>query len=272
MTGFSAIRWLNHFTANQSNRPLPAWDAPITLAPALIPVLVHSLEQFQLGDGGGPADLIAFNAQQFRSTGDQTDRLVDLWFLEEEEHARLLQGLLDRFGGTPIQSHWSFSLFCSVRRWGGVRFELTALLLTEIASTIYYRLLLRYGRDPALRDVCRLILRDEAGHVAFHRDRMAHAPAAEWRYGRIWETVFRGLGLAAATMLWVNHAPALTALGATTRDFYQRVWRELGVFIAHLRRDATANAITRTLVELHQRQLCSGRELGSPLLLSGSPR
>lgn len=231
-------RWLAYFRKNRESRPEPDWDAPITLSPPVIKKLVRSLEQFHLGDGGGPASLIAWNAETFRGTSDATRQLVDLWFNEEKEHSRLLCGAVKRFGGTPITGHWSFTVFCWVRRWFGVRFELTCLLLTEIVSTIYYRLMRRHGNDPALRAMCRLILRDEACHVAFHRDRLArNAGGRPSRYGLWWETRMRVLGLAAATMLWINHARAIKGLGATDAEFYRGVWRELSVFIAQLRRD-----------------------------------
>jgi hypothetical protein len=165
--------------------------------------------------------------------------LVDLWFKEEREHSRLLSAAVARFGGRPIQSHWSFTAFCWSRRWFGVRFELTVLLLTEIVSTVYYRLMRRHANDAPLRDMCRLILRDENGHVAFHRDRMATAAQhRKARFGRIWEAWFFTLGLAAATMLWVNHASGLCALGASTREFYREVGRELTRFVRRLRVEA----------------------------------
>ena len=133
--------------------------------------------------------------------------------------------------------------FCWSRRLFGVRFELTVLLLTEIVSTVYYRLLRRHGADPALRSMCRLILRDEGGHVAFHRDRLARAGrAGRAGYGGLWELWFRVLGLAAASMLWVNHAPGLCALGAGTAEFYREVWRELSRFVRRLRRESFAEA------------------------------
>ena len=171
-------RWLAHFRRNREDRPEPDWQAPVSLAPEVLAPLVQSLEQFQLGDGGGPAYLIAQDREAFLSAGEGTRTLVDLWFAEEREHSRLLGAAVVRFGGRPITGHWSFTAFCLSRRWFGVRFELTVLLLTEIASTVYYRLLRRHGQDPALRSVCRLILRDEIGHVAFHRDRLAARPRA----------------------------------------------------------------------------------------------
>jgi hypothetical protein len=232
-------RWMAHFRSNRENRPEPDWSAPVTLPENAVRPLVRSLEQFQLGDGGGPAYLIARNNEQFLSDGEGTRALVDLWFAEEREHARLLGTAVARFGGRCLHGHWSFTGFCLSRKWFGVRFELTVLLLTEIVSTVYYRLLRRHGQDPALRSMCRLILRDEIGHVAFHRDRLARAArSSRAGYGWWWEIRFRVLGLAAASMLWINHAPGLRALGASGAEFYREVWRELSRFIRHLRRDA----------------------------------
>jgi hypothetical protein len=234
-------RWLAHFRRNHENRPEPEWNAPVTLSPDVVRPLVRSLEQFQLGDGGGPAYLIARNREQFLADGDGTRALVDAWFAEEREHARLLGAAVARFGGRCITGHWSFTAFCLTRKWIGVRFELTVLLLTEIVSTVYYRLLRRHGQDPALRAMCRLILRDEIGHVAFHRDRLARAARfGRFGYGKLWEARFRLLGLAAASMLWINHAPGLRALGASGTEFYGEVWRELSRFVRHLRHDVAA--------------------------------
>jgi hypothetical protein len=231
--------WLDHFQRNQENRPEPDWGAPITLADEVVQPLLRSLEQFQLGDGGGPACLIAWNAERFRSGSEGMGTLVDRWFAEEREHARLLGDAVARYGGRCIQSHWSFTAFCLSRKWLGVRFELTVLLLTEIVSTVYYRLLRRHSIDPALRSMCRLILRDEAGHVAFHRDRLARAArAGRAHHGMLWEARFRLLGLGAALMLWINHAPGLRALGASRAEFYRGVWSEMSRFIRLLRRES----------------------------------
>jgi hypothetical protein len=231
-----AGRWLAHFRRNRENRPEPDWKAPITLAPDVVKLFVHSLEQFQLGDGGGPASLIAWNAEGFRGNGEGTRELVDLWFKEEKEHSRLLGEAVKRFGGKKIESHWSFSVFCWCRRWFGVRFELTVLLLTEIVSTGYYRLMKRHADDPAIRDMCTLILRDEGGHIAFHRDRLARTGRArKATFGDFWEFQFRVLGLAAGTMLWINHAPAICALGAKTPEFYSEILFEISKFILRLR-------------------------------------
>jgi hypothetical protein len=236
---FDVQRWMAHFRRNKVNRSEPDWSAPITLPVGLVRPLVRSLEQFQLGDGGGPAYLIARDREKFLAEGQETRELVELWFAEEREHARLLGAAVSRFGGHCIRSHWSFTAFCMSRKWFGVRFELSVLLLTEIVSTVYYRLLRRHGKDTALGSMCRLIIRDEKGHVAFHRDRLARAArAGRGGYGIWWELRFRLLGLVAASMLWVNHAPGLRAIGSNSVEFYRAVWIELSQFIRSLRRES----------------------------------
>jgi hypothetical protein len=232
-------RWLAHFRGNQENRAEPEWEAPITMSAATIKPLLRSLEQFELGDGGGPDRLIARNADSFRCGTVARQELVDMWFVEEKEHSRLLGGLVQRFGGRSIQGHWSFSAFCLSRRILGVGFELSILLVTEIVSTAYYRLLCQHGEDAALKGVCRLILRDEAGHVAFHRDRLART-ARPGGYGRLWEMGFRALAMGAATMLFINHASALRAMGAYGSDFYREVRHEIALFLRRLRAETAA--------------------------------
>jgi hypothetical protein len=217
--------WIKHFERNREDRPEPDWSAPVQLKEKLGPEgfakLVRSLQQFQLGDGGGPASLIAVDRERFFEGESRLKPLVQLWFKEEEEHSRLLGDTLKRFGAPSIQDHWSFSLFCGMRKYLGVRFELSALLLTEIVSHVYYKMLRRYADDVALRRVCSLIIRDEAGHIAFHRARLAGgARHRGGSYGPVWELGFR-----------------LRGMGAGDTEFYRGIWRAMGRFVAGVRAD-----------------------------------
>ncbi|MCW1924895.1 hypothetical protein OKA05_20195 [Luteolibacter arcticus] len=226
--------WTEHFRRNALDRPEPDWNAPVNLRGPALSKLGKSLQQFQLGDGGGPAYLIAWNHQRLLASDAGLKALVDLWFAEEREHSRLLGSSLKRFMVAEIKGHWSFSLFCGVRKLAGVQFELYALLLTEIVSHVYYKMLRKYTRDEAVRGMCALIIRDEAGHIAFHRARLA---AENRRFGRLWELAFRLRGLAAGTVLWVNHRGALRAGGATDAEFYRGIWLGMDSFIRGLRGD-----------------------------------
>lgn len=228
-------KWKDLFARNRHDRPEPQWSTPASVRPDVLKPLLRSLEQFQLGDGGGPASLIAFDAERFRGSSDELREVVDAWFAEEREHARLLGCAVDRFGGSRITSHWSFTAFCLCRRWLGVRFELQVLTLTELVSTAYYRVLRRHSPDVPLAEMCALILRDEALHVTFHCDRLAaanrpgHGLPGAWWLGQFWL-----LGHAAASVLWISHGPCLTALGGSRAEYFDEVRRELGRFIFSL--------------------------------------
>jgi len=124
---------------------------------------------------------------------------------------------------------------------GRCRLRANGSASTEISATVYYQLLERHVKDPAIRAMSRLILRDEAAHIAFHRERLVLPGVAGRRfYGRTWETWFRVLGRAAGTMLWINHRPALVASGATTMEFYGELWKQMTRFITRLRRELNA--------------------------------
>jgi hypothetical protein len=231
MRPLDAAKWVRHFETNRNNRTEPAWDSPVRLNPREIKKLLPSLKQFQLGDGGGPASLIARDAEEYRNSSSETRTLTDLWFKEEREHSRLLGKAVERFGGTSIQSHWSFSAFCFCRRLIGVRAELQILLLTELVSTAYYKVLKRHVEDEPLKDMCSLILRDEAGHVSYHRDRLA---AVTTEKGLFWVLQFWLCGYAAATMLWMNHGRCLYPLGARTSEYYREVRFQISRFVHRL--------------------------------------
>jgi len=228
-------KWITHFERNRCNRAEPDWAAPVTVRPEILAALLPSLEQFRLGDGGGPASLIAHDAERFRSSSGEMRAIVDFWFAEEAEHSRLLGCAVTRFGGRRITSHWSFTAFCLCRRAMGVRVELQVLLLTELVSTAYYRVLRRHSPDAPLAAMCGLILRDEAGHVAFHRDRLAGTGRSPLGLcGALWQGQFWLCGRAAAGVLWTSHGRCLTAIGGSRAEYFHEVRCELRRFILSL--------------------------------------
>jgi hypothetical protein len=95
-----------------------------------------------------------------------------------------------------------------------------------------------------LSAMCQLILRDEAAHVAFQRDRLLDAgqPRRGWR-GWIWRAQFLVCGYAAGTMLWVNHAPCLKAIGGTRLEFYSEITRQMFRFVGSLSRSAKYSSV-----------------------------
>jgi hypothetical protein len=100
-----------------------------------------------------------------------------------------------------------------------VTFEIQTLVVAEIIGTAYYRLLRSTG-DVVLRQVCELMLRDEGPHLRFHAERIALSQR-RWSTPRagLWTVQFRLLFAAAVAAAWVDHRPALLALGIDRRLF-----------------------------------------------------
>ena len=222
-------KWIHHFgTANRLDRPEPGWDAPLELDGRKRAALAATLAQYQLGDGGGPCRLIARDAGTLRAADAEVREVIDLWFAEEAEHSRLLAGAVRRLGGTFVTDSFAFRLFNRCRRAFGAQFEMLVLLIVEIVSTAYYRIVRAHCGDEPVRQMCRLILRDEAGHITFHRERLssgrAQGPTAAWTL------LFYTLGAACTVFLWLSHGRWLRPLGATARELFASSGRGLVQF------------------------------------------
>jgi hypothetical protein len=229
--------WIAHFERNKKNRPQPDWDAPFRVPEGKRAHLARSLAEYQLGDGGGECRLVARDAEMFRGSELDMDRLVDLWFEEEREHSRLLSHAVRRVGGKFVTDTPAMRLFYACRRALGVQFELLVLLIVEIVSTTYYRCIRRHVGDEPIAAMCRLIIRDEVGHVAFHQNRLAEAHPEG--VGALWRLCFLVLGIACAGFLWVGkNGACLRALGTTRTEFFQSVAAGLRRFLRALARES----------------------------------
>ena len=221
--------WIAHFEINRRHRREPAWETAFTATEGKRAALARSLAEYQLGDGGGECKLIAHDAESVRGSHEKAARVVDLWFLEEKEHSRLLTHAVNRVRGTFLETTFAFRLFCRVRRWFGVQFEMLVLLIVEIVSVAYYRVIQAHCDDQPIADMCGLILRDELGHITFHRDRLGHG-GESWREDW-WRTCFHILGHSCATFLWLSHGGCLRELGGTRTEFFAHVRHGLAAFL-----------------------------------------
>ncbi len=247
-------KWINHFgTTNRLNRIEPDWDAPLHLPEKKRRALAATLAEYQLGDGGGPCRLIARDAEALRATDEEVRCVVDLWFREEAEHSRLLGGAVRRLNGTFITDSFGFRCFNLCRRAIGAQFEMLMLLIVEIVSTAYYQSVHRHCDDEPIARMCRLILRDEAGHVRFHRERlMSLYPDG---VSKIRGAGFLLLGYACTSFLWLGHGSWLRDIGISRGELFGSVHKGLSRFLKHLRTglriSGTAHSTTR--MSLHPR-------------------
>jgi hypothetical protein len=210
--------WLDHFQRNRLRRPDPDWHRPTPFPPPVATALARSLAHFQLGESGEGTTLLAEARRTWPDDPDYIAALA-LFVAEEQEHARLLERLVARLGGTLVTKHWTHRCFRTLRRALGVTFEIQTLVMAEIVGAAYYRLLRSTG-DTVLRQVCELMLRDEAPHLRFHADRVV-VTQLRWRPVRraLWTAQFRLLFRAVVLAAWLDHRPALRALGVSRRLF-----------------------------------------------------
>ena len=239
--------WLDYFNRNREGRMEPDWRAPVLLSYAIRRPLAHSFSHFQLGESGEGKFLFA-QARRTYPEDPGYAAALELFVAEEQEHARLLRLLVERFGGSLISRHWTHSLFRGIRRALGVDFEIQVLVIAEIVGTAYYRLVEEGCDDSAVHAACALILRDEAQHLAFHAERFASSHAA-WLplEHAAWAAQFQAMLLLATSVAWWDHQCALREFGVDRSRFFRESRLECIKFLGALqpsfiRRDSVQTA------------------------------
>ncbi|HET6261688.1 MAG TPA: ferritin-like domain-containing protein [Chloroflexia bacterium] len=211
--------WVEHFARNRAGRINIPWELGVHVAPHLRATLASSLQRFQIGESGDGSHLRRVAAR----TGDRQYALAVAAFVrEEQEHAAILARVLGCLETPLLERHWSngcFRLICLVC---GLRTELLVLLVAEIVAKRYYGLLLESVPDPVIGAICRQILHDEAGHIAFHchalRPTLARLPVpAQWAVRAAWRAFFGAVCLLVA----YDHRVLLRATGCSPAAFHR---------------------------------------------------
>jgi len=235
----NSLEWLRYYQDNSRNRVEPEWHLPCVLNLVTQRALAHSLSHFQLGESGYGNFLLAQAAAQ--APHDAAYHVaLKLFIAEEQEHARLLKGLVYRLGGEAIWRHWTHALFRIVRRAFGLNLELQVLVIAELVGTAYYRSLHTRSRDPVLEQVCDRVLRDEARHVDFHADWLGDFQLEFLPLERaLWNAQFQILFCVAAPVAWFDHSDCLAIVGANRREFFREARRECIHFLRRLEGSAS---------------------------------
>jgi hypothetical protein len=231
-----ANRWVKAFEINLEHRREPDWSDRCDLPAETKRDLGRSLSHFQLGESGGGTFLLRGANARAATAGDPAyPRALELFIAEENEHARLLSRLCERYGATLITEHWTHFFFHHVRQIGGIDFELIVLVAAELIGNAYYETLLAHMHDEPLRQAARLILRDEALHCEFHLDRLTDVLAKRGRLSRQFFAIsFKILFQAALAVAWNDHARGVRAAGGSRAEFSERAHDWLHHFLSGL--------------------------------------
>lgn len=191
-THSTILDWRTYFERNRSHRQVIPWEHDVEVDQYLRAAVIRSLQRFQIGEQGDGKHLREVASEV---TNPHYSVAIDLFIQEEQEHSRLLAGLLHHLKGDLLGSHWSDTCFIFLRRLGGLRVEVLTLLVAEIIAQVYYRVLSENIDDVVFRCVCEQIVHDEDGHVAFHCD-FLHAdlftcPLWQRRFvSKLWHALF----------------------------------------------------------------------------------
>jgi hypothetical protein len=229
--------WRDYFERNKADRMAIPWERGAEIETHLREPLVRSLQRFQVGESGGSGHL----QQLARATGDADYvAAIELFADEEGEHGRLLACMLESLEAPLLHGHWSDGIFVMLRRIGGrglrgLHTELLTLLIAEMIAKRYYRALHEGLSDDVLRAMCRQILRDEAGHVAFHCDYLRGAlaqlaPPVRVLVRNTWRTAYR----LACLLVLFDHRGVLRASHVSAAQW----WRDCNAIF-----DTTADSI-----------------------------
>ena len=208
--------WLQHFEDRRGVELEAPYDEPFEERPGREAV-ARSVERFELGESGDGANLKRLAGE----TGDATyARTIEMFVDEEGQHARWLGILRERFGGRKLESHWTDAAFVLLRHIGGLRREICVLLTAEIVALTYYRVLALAYDDGVLRAACDRILRDERGHVAFHRATLGCEFAAMPAPMRTLAVLtWRAFVVVTAKVVAWDHREVLELAGVSRKEF-----------------------------------------------------
>ena len=213
-----ATHWVEHFTRNRKGRMEIPWALGVHVEPHLCRPLTRSLQRFQIGESGDGSHLKRVAA---RTGNPQYVRAIEAFVREEQEHAEILAGVLRRLDAPLLKRHWSDNCFRVLCLVSGLRTELLVILVAEIIARRYYDVVLESTGDPVVKAVCRQILHDEDGHIAFHSETLKQSLStlsapARWALRSGWRLFFGFVCL----LVTYDHRDFLRAAGRRHTQFH----------------------------------------------------
>ncbi|HEY1629025.1 MAG TPA: hypothetical protein VGF52_04145, partial [Tepidisphaeraceae bacterium] len=196
-------------------------------------VVIDSIRQFQLGESGEGLHLKKCARIHAQRSGDADyPEAINLFIAEEQRHSRLLGKYLDLAGESWLAKSKVDGIFRWLRHLMGLELSLIVLSTAEVVATVYYRALRDATNCELLQSICRRILRDEAGHLAFHRDQFL---TLRWNRSLIARSILRlfhhALLMLTLLPVWWCHGRVFRAGGIgflkLARDTHCRLHQDL---------------------------------------------
>lgn len=164
----SQFNWTAHFESNNSRRLRISFTKEPELTPQEKSLISPSIQSFQKGEASEGRFLLHC-ARRYACRSHAPEYLEAMkWFVREENrHSAYLKKYMDHHQ-IPARSHSVLdNIFRILRKTGGLRSEIIVLVTAEIIALSYYRALADCTASPALKRICRQMLKDELPHIVF---------------------------------------------------------------------------------------------------------
>ncbi len=215
--------WFCHFLHNRHERVKIQWNAvpsaEQTLDDSLARPVAHWLAWISQTNAPARQRLINWGVNDCASDPAYIQTLR-LFVKEEQHHTALIDRYLTLRNLPVIPGGLVRAAVRSCIRPLGLRFELSILLLSEIAVITMNRLLLPQVKDETLRGLLTQIIHDHQCHLAFHCERLT-AEFADFNFIRrnLRRLRLRTMFATAVKGITLHHRSLLRAVGCTPSDF-----------------------------------------------------
>ncbi|MCI8658746.1 MAG: ferritin-like domain-containing protein [Lachnospiraceae bacterium] len=160
--------WIAHFQANHDHHLQIDFSTEPELTPQEKSLISPSIQNFQKGEASEGCFLLHCAKRYAGLSHDLEYPEAMKWFVREENrHSAYLRKFMD-YHQIPVGRH-SFldDIFRLLRKSGGLRTEIIVLVTAEMIALSYYRALAECIDSPALKSICRQMLKDELPHIVF---------------------------------------------------------------------------------------------------------
>lgn len=227
LSGRTSWEWSSYFQSNTEWHRQVAWEPLEPLTQQEQHAVARSIQVFQLGESGEGRHFLKCAEREAVRSGDWMYlRALRMFLHEEHRHAVYLSEILQASDIPTLQKNWTDGIFRWLRHRAGLELTIIVLLAAELIAQVYYQALRDATANRRLRQICRIVLRDEQLHVRFQAERLALLRASQSKLRRFLTNCFEhALFLPTLGVVWCTHRPVFRAAGMSFSSYWSKLWR-----------------------------------------------
>lgn len=227
LSGRTSWEWSCYFQINTDWHRNLEWEPLEPLTEQEQRAVARSIQIFQLGESGEGRHFLKCAEREAVRTGDWMYlRALRMFIHEEHRHAEYLHEVLWANRIPTLQKNWTDGIFRWLRHRAGLELTIIVLLTAELIAQVYYQALRDATANRRLRQICRIVLRDEQMHVRFQAERLAKLRANQGKLRRFVTRCFEhALLLPTLCVVWWTHRPVFRAAKMGFSNYWSKLWR-----------------------------------------------